>query len=276
MFIPEERETQKDHTAGRVAIPSVKRIARSFGRKAKSYDDHAPVQHDLIKRLVAMLEKSGMGNGRWVDCGCGTGLFARECRAAGMRISIVGVDIAFEPLLVGKKYAAATASIQAAINKLPVKNAAFDGAVLASTFQWLADPSCALARIAALLKPEGVLAFSVFTKGAFLELSTVQQQIGIPVPVNCPEADLFIDMARAAGFYDFKYEQVEKTIRFPTAAAAMKSISRIGGSATAVKPLQRGMLAEFCCAYEERFRTGEGVPLTCRAIVGVCRKGACL
>jgi malonyl-CoA O-methyltransferase len=257
--------------------PPIKRIASAFGRKTATYDTNARIQIELIRLLAARLVTFNKLYGRWIDCGCGTGLFARECLSAGIRSRIIGIDFTFEPLLAATKLSAAsTVTVQADIERLPFKNSMVDGAIIASTLQWLVDPSSALCAIATLLKPHGFLAFSVFTAGSFRELVCLQQQFGIPVPIYCPETDEFLEMARTAGFQDIIFEPVRKTLLYPTATAAIKSVSAIGGTATAGKLLQRKSLLEFCNAYDSRFRTSEGVPLTCQAIVGVCRKGPCL
>jgi malonyl-CoA O-methyltransferase len=254
-------------------VPPRQRIARTFGRKAATYDGHAEVQGELTALLAARLAASGLSSGRWADLGCGTGMFYDVCKKSGLSGRIIGVDISFEPLVVyRKKRTGFSSTIQADIDRLPFKNATFDGAVTASTLQWITNVPEALKNITAILKNGGLLAFSVFVHGSFRELFSIQQQFGIPAPVLCCESSEFVRMLEEAGFADVDYETVEKTARAPTAAMVLKSISAIGGTATAVRLLNRKELAEFCRAYETAFSKGCGVPLTYRAIVGVCRK----
>jgi malonyl-CoA O-methyltransferase len=258
-----------------ILVPPRQRIARAFGLKAKTYGDRAIIQSELIGRLVARLAKSVLPGGKWVDLGCGTGIFAGECRKTGILHRITGLDIAFDPLVVyNKKYPGPSPSIQADIRSLPFKKEVFDGAVTASTLQWLGNDSDTMRNIAAILKPgTGILAFSVFVKGSFRELFSVQQQFGIPAPVLCFEAGEFVRMLEGAGFEAIDYDMVHKTVYAPAAALLLKSISAIGGTATAGKLLNRKELSEFCRAYESRFRTGDGIPLTYRTVIGACRKG---
>jgi malonyl-CoA O-methyltransferase len=259
-------------------VPPLSRISRFFGRKASAYEDHATVQSELIALLAKRLSASGQPGGRWVDLGCGTGMFADASGKNGLFSRLIGVDISFEPLVIyNKKRYHHSLTVQADISRLPLKNKLFDAAVTASTLQWLDHVPDALKDIAAILKNGGLFAFSVFVQGSFRELFAIQRQFGVPVPVRCPETAGFVRALQAAGFEDVNYEEFEKTVHAPTAAMALKNISAIGGTATAaVRMLNRKELMEFCGAYEAAFGSAAGVPLTYRAVIGRCRKGRCL
>jgi malonyl-ACP O-methyltransferase BioC len=254
--------------------PQRQRIARAFGRKAAAYDGSAEVQGELTALLAAKLAAFGLSGGRWADLGCGTGIFADTFEKNESCGLIVGVDISFESLVVNKiKRNGFSPTVQADIGRLPFKNATFDGAVTASTLQWFDSVPDALKNSAAILKNGGVLAFSVFVQGSFRELFSIQQRFGIPAPVRCPETAVFVRALENAGFVDVDYETIEKTVHAPTAAIVLKNISAIGSCATAAaRLLNRKEIAEFCRAYETAFSKGCGVPLTYRAIVGMCRK----
>jgi malonyl-CoA O-methyltransferase len=255
-------------------IPPKRRIARAFGLKAAAYDDHAAINTGLVKRLVAKLADLDRPGGQWIDLGCGTGILAVECRKAGIRSRIVNIDYAFEPLRIAReRHAASCLNVQADIDDLPFKKELFDAAITASTIQWLDNTSDTLHKIAAMVRPGGCIAFSVFVEGSFRELFSIQRQFGIPAPVRCCETGVFVRMLEQAGFAAIAYETVIKTVYAPTAAMLLKSISAIGGTATAGPLLNRKELAEFCRTYENSFRTNDGIPLTYRAIVGGSRKG---
>jgi malonyl-CoA O-methyltransferase len=259
----------------RIAVPPKRRIASAFGRRAADFDGRAPVQSELSALLAAKLAVSGLSDGRWADLGCGAGTFAGECEKRGFRGRIVCVDISFEPLVFCReRRAGPLLTVQADIECLPFQRESFDVAVTASTLQWLDNPPAALKNIAALLKNAGLLAFSVFVEGSFRELFSIQQRFGIPAPVRCLETAVFTGALVDAGFEAVAYETVEKIVHEATAAAVLKSVSAIGSSATAAERLlNRKELAEFCRAYETAFGRCGSVPLTYRAIAGVCRKG---
>jgi malonyl-CoA O-methyltransferase len=273
MFIPEEYSTRKNPSAVHVSVPSKHRIARSFDLKAAAYDDHAAIQAGLIKQLVGKLADIDQPGSRWIDLGCGTGILAQECRKAGISSRIVNIDHAFNPLCIAReRNTAFCVNIQADIDDLPFKKELFDAAIAASTIQWLDNTSDTLHKIAALVRPGGWVAFSVFVEGSFRELFSVQRQFGIPTPVQCIETVRFVHLLEDAGFEGVKYDAANRTAYAPAAAVLLKNISATGGTATAGPLLNRKELAEFCRIYENSFRNGNGVPLTYRAIVGVSRK----
>jgi malonyl-CoA O-methyltransferase len=258
-----------------IAVPPKQRIASAFSRRAAEYDGRAPFQSELCAQLAAKLACAGLLNGRWADLGCGTGTFADECAQKEFRGRIFGVDIAFMPLAVSRKREVVhRLNVQADIECLPFRPCSFDVAVTASALQWLEDLPVALKNIAVMLKNGGVLGFAVFAEGSFRELFLIQQRFGIPAPVRCLETSLFAGALADAGFEKVEYETVEKTHCETTAAAVLKSVSSAGSSATAAERLlNRKELAEFCRVYEGVFGRDGSVPLTYRAIVGICRKG---
>ena len=257
-------------------VPHKRRISRAFGRKAVSYEGRATVQSELITLLAEKIIASRQSGGRWADLGCGTGMFASVCGKKGFFRRFIGVDISFEPLIIyNKKRISSSLTVQADISRLPLKKRTFDAAVCASTFQWLDNVPDVLKDIASILKKGGLFAFSVFIQGSFRELLSVQRQFSIPAPVQCPETAGFVRALKDAGFEGIDYEEVEKTVHAPTAAMVLKNISAIGGTATgAVRLLDRKEIAEFCSLYEAAFGSAAGVPLTYRAVIGRCRKGA--
>lgn len=256
-------------------VPQKRRIVSAFGRKAAIYDRLAEIQSYLITLLAGRLAPLCMTGGRWIDLGCGTGLFAAAAGIKGFSGRIIGVDIAPGPLAVYKaRRPGNPLLVQADLDSLPFISESFDVAVTASTLQWIENVPQALRNIYAILKKDGILAFSVFIRGSFLELFSIQQRYGIPAPVRCFDPGLFAASLEQAGFRDLQYEQAEKTTYAASAAAVLKNLSAIGGTATAAPLLlNRTKLAEFCSAYEARFGGIRGVPFTCRAMVGQCRKG---
>jgi malonyl-CoA O-methyltransferase len=256
-------------------VPPRQRIARAFGRRASSYDRHATVQTELTAELAHRLAASGLSGGVLVDLGCGTGMFEEAFVKNGLHGRIVGVDISFETLGVyRKKHARSPAALQADIGLLPFKDNSFDAAVTSSTLQWIDNLPGAFQHISAVLKNGGLLAFSAFVQGSFRELFALQQRFGVPTPVHCCETAAFVKLLEDTGFETIEYETIEKTVHAPSAAMALRSVSAIGGTANAaVRFLNRKEIAGLCAAYESEYRNENGVPVTYRAAVGVCRKG---
>jgi ubiquinone/menaquinone biosynthesis C-methylase UbiE len=250
-----------------------RRIARTFGLKAKTYESHAVMQTEIISRLLPKIIAYSTKRGLWADLGCGTGILERSLGASPIRI--MALDLAFEPLVVMRRAAQfAIPAVQADIQAIPFKPGVFEGAIIASVLQWLSDPLEALRQISRLLIIERYLIFGAFTKGSFFELFETLAGFGMQPPVNCPASEHLTKEYLTAGFNLVEHEIIERTLFFKDARTILKSISGMGATAREGPLLTRHNLERFCSGYEHRFRTSRGVPLTYRAMIGVCRKAA--
>jgi malonyl-ACP O-methyltransferase BioC len=255
-----------------VITPEKKRIATTFGLKASTYDANAPFQARLLRLLLPSIESVATKDGRWIDLGCGTGLLKALDRD-GIIGCYTGLDIAFNPLTVlQKKPISRVSLIQGDIDHLPMKPGSFEGAVAASSLQWLDDLAAVLSEIASVLSENGHLAFSMFIDGAFAELFKTRSKFGLPQSIFCPGPDRLKELVTRAGFDFVNSETIEEKHFFPDALAVLRSISRMGGSATNGRKLTRRELEEFCRYYTDTFDNQNGVPLTYRAMVGLCKK----
>lgn len=259
-----------------VLIPAKKRIARTFGLKHLTYEENALFQANCVDRLISYIDPVANKNGRWIDIGCGTGIFLDHARSLPVNNrlgSYTGLDIAFEPLRFLKKTAGPAATgIQADIDHLPLKPKVFEGAIAASVLQWIADPAPIFTRIHEILIPAGYFGFSIFINGSFNELFKIRASLGRSLPIHCPEPSTLKAIVADTGFALIQSEIAEEKHYFPDAITLLKSISGMGGAITADNKLTRRQLNEFCLRYEETFRESKGIPLTYRALVGICRK----
>lgn len=266
----EQRKTE----ASAAGTSLKRRIAGSFGLKSSVYDANAVVQRKLIKKLCSAGLRGIADKEVWVDLGCGTGLFGRECASRGTGVRSIGLDLAIEPLRYMKKaMKGGVSAVRGDIDALPFKRGVFDGAVLASTLQWLDDPLGAVPRIAALLRAHGRLLFAIYVSGSFCELIRARSLFALAAPAKLFSPVQLTEAFFKAGLELIHHEIVRTTLYFPDALTLLKSISGIGAAVTAQRPLSRSGLSDFCDAYERMFRAPRrGVPLTYRAMLGVCRK----
>jgi malonyl-CoA O-methyltransferase len=251
-----------------------RRIGRSFGLKAATYEINATMQKEIISKLLPKIASRATKDGLWADLGCGTGMLKRSLGDSSFRM--IGLDLAFEPLILTRSAQFAIPTVQGDLQAIPLKPGVFEGAVIASVQQWLKDPAGALREIYHLLVTEGFLVFGAFTEGSFFELFTTLTGFGMQPPVSCPSPERLTKMYSSAGLTIVEQEIVERTLYFKDARTALKSVSGTGATAHEGRLLTRRNLERFCRDYEHRFRTGSGVPLTYRATIGVCRKAAAL
>ncbi|MGP3971131.1 class I SAM-dependent methyltransferase [Streptomyces sp. 6N223] len=126
-------------------------MAESFGTDAERYDRARPRYPDaLVDRIAAA---AGPGRRRVLDVGCGTGIAARQLRAAGCRVLGVEPDARMADLArrLGDEVEVAT------FEGWDPAGRAFDAVVAATAWHWV-DPVAGAAKAARVLRPGGLLA----------------------------------------------------------------------------------------------------------------------
>ncbi|WP_372404295.1 class I SAM-dependent methyltransferase [Streptomyces luteireticuli] len=124
-------------------------MAESFGSDAERYDRARPRYPDaLIDRIAA-----GSPGPDVLDVGCGTGIAARQFRAAGCRV--LGVDADARMAAFARRYGLETEV--APFESWDAGGRTFDVVVAAQTWHWI-DPVAGAAKAAAVLRPGGRLA----------------------------------------------------------------------------------------------------------------------
>jgi SAM-dependent methyltransferase len=127
----------------------LRQVAESFGVDAQRYDRARPSYPDsLIQRVIAA------SPGReFLDVGCGTGIGARQYRAAG--VTVLGVD----PDTRMADFARQT-GIEVEIGKFETwdpRGRSFDAVVAGQSWHWV-DPVVGAGKAAQVLRPHGLLA----------------------------------------------------------------------------------------------------------------------
>jgi SAM-dependent methyltransferase len=127
----------------------LRQVAESFGIDADRYDRSRPAYPDeLIQRVVAAAP--GID---FLDVGCGTGIGARQYRAAG--INVLGVDVDTRMADFARQ-----TGIDVEIGKFEEwdsQGRAFDAVVAGQAWHWV-DPVLGAAKAARVLRPHGLLA----------------------------------------------------------------------------------------------------------------------
>jgi SAM-dependent methyltransferase len=127
----------------------LRQVAESFGVDAERYDRARPsYPNSLIQRVIAA--SPGL---EFLDVGCGTGIGARQYRAAG--VTVLGVD----PDARMADFARQT-GIEVEIGKFEAwdpRGRSFDAVVAGQAWHWV-DPVVGAGKAAQVLRPHGLLA----------------------------------------------------------------------------------------------------------------------
>jgi 2-polyprenyl-3-methyl-5-hydroxy-6-metoxy-1,4-benzoquinol methylase len=124
-------------------------VAESFGTNADRYDRARPRYPEaLIQRIVAACPGPDV-----LDVGCGTGICARQLRAAGARV--VGLDADDRMAELARR-----SGLRVEVSAFETWDPAgrrFDAVTAAQAWHWI-DPIAGAAKAAEALRPRGLLA----------------------------------------------------------------------------------------------------------------------
>jgi SAM-dependent methyltransferase len=255
-------------------IPSKKQIAAAFSVKASRYRSGAFIQHQILCRLVPLIETAGGFGLPWLDAGCGAGSLDGLLGNKNVSVNLIRTDFAFGVLRSPhREQERRSPAVQSDIEALPFGSCLFGGVVASSVFQWLPRQDLGLREIHRVLAPGGALIFSVFLSGSFCQVFLLRQERNLGIPVHLQSRDEFVDRMRASRLSLAHVETFDEEYYFSSGLGVMKYLSGIGSTAVSGRRLLRKEVLALCDEYEEKFATARGVPLTVCVAFGTAVKG---
>jgi SAM-dependent methyltransferase len=133
-----------------------------FDRAAEFYDQSRAISDDAMAQTIARLSKELDGRGRCLEVGVGTGLVALPLHQAG--IALAGLDLS-APMLGRLLHKAGGRPpfplVRGDATKMPFRDHVFGGAYLRWVLHLIPSWRAALAEMARVVKPKGVVLVSV-------------------------------------------------------------------------------------------------------------------
>ena len=162
-----------------------KAIIRNFSRCAHLYDRYSDVQEETARQLLGTIHKDSFAN--ILEVGCGTGNYTRLLRGRFPEAKITALDISGRMIDVARNKLG-PGNIEFIVNdaEKAVINEKFGLITSNACLQWLDDPGAAIAKYKRLLKPSGVISFSVFGPLTYRELNSAMAGVlgGTTVPAS--------------------------------------------------------------------------------------------
>jgi malonyl-CoA O-methyltransferase len=175
---------------------SLKRMI--FDRAAKTYDEYAVLQHQVIDNLIDRLQFVKFDPKLIMDLGSGTCRAGKLLQREYKKTKIINLDFSEKMLLQGQaknknflKWVRRKEDmyICSDFEQLPFPKNSFDMVWSSSSIQWASDIEQLLREVLNALKPGGLFVFSTFGPETLLELNQISKQI-----FNKLTTSHFIDM----------------------------------------------------------------------------------
>ncbi len=265
----------KDPQASRHAVDK-RLVAAAFNAAAKRYDRHAVLQSTVRERLLERLDVIRIDPGRVLDVGAGTGAASRALAKKYRQAEVIGVDLAFEMLQVGRDRRllrrARRQDVCADAEALPFTHASAELVFSNLTMQWCNELDAVMQECQRVLRPGGLLLFSTLGPDTLSELRASWAQVDDHTHVN-----VFIDMHDVgdalirAGFGGPVMDVENITLTYATVEDLLRDLKAIGAhNVTAARA--RGLTGKRALgllrdAYE-RFRVDGRLPATYEVVYG--------
>ena len=254
-----------------------RRVRAAFDRAAGTYDEAAPLQHEVCDRLLERLEWVKLEPARVLDAGAGTGRGTRGLRRRYPHAQRLGLDLSPAMLREARRrdgWWRRTRWVCGDLEELPFADGVMDLVFSNLALQWCNDLDRTLADVRRVLAPGGLFMFTTFGPDTLRELRTAWQTAD-PDHVH---VNAFVDMHDIgdalvrAGFADPVMDMEMIVLTYPDLARLMADLRAIGAT-NANLGRGRGLATRarfkaLASAYEA-FRQPEGVlPATYEVVYG--------
>ena len=210
-------------------------ITRGFDAAAEEYDEHASLQRDIAKRLIASLEpwRDIIPSGPIIELGCGTGFVTKGLLDLYPKRQIEAIDLS-------------NSMIERCRRKFPDKdNLSFQVAdaeqpshtephyalsIAGYMAHWLKDPARSLAQWLEATQPGGLLLASFPANESFPEWKRHCRELGLPFTGNSlPDVEeMVVKMSVGPSQVDYYEDTVKQT--FNSALDFFQQLRQVGAS----------------------------------------------
>src|SRR5690606_37275269 len=223
-------------TAGATAIQQVDqaRLESIYSQQAVHYDQFAALEREVADRLLERVEFQRREPARIIDLGCGTGYCAAELKRRYRKSEVVAVDFAW-PMC---RLAASRSSflrplrvVCANISSLPFAHRSADLLVANLSLQWSSSLPELFNGLRRVLRPGGLLLFSMPVTDSLLELRQAGSAAGLDTGLaGFPDMHDVGDALQASGFREPVMAAELITLTYPSLEALLRELDAVGAA----------------------------------------------
>lgn len=204
-------------------------VARRFARAAPTYDGAARIQKQTAARLAALLAGERRQPAAILEVGCGTGFFTERLRALFPGASFYVSDLA-APMVRRCRARLSSCHYLVMDAEAPAVRGPFDLVCANLAAQWFADLPAALAGLAKLLAPDGLLAVSLLGERTFREWRAAHVRLGLTAGARrFPSREEIASAFPTGGELSLQGQLV--TERFADGLAFLRALRALGADA---------------------------------------------
>ena len=230
--------TVDSHATNSAEIIDKRSVARAFSRAATVYDSIARLQKNVGEGLLKLINygqrSSSVGNPSILDLGSGTGYFSRQIKCEQDKSSVIELDFSAGMLDESRRVSCLLkliepALVQADFERLPFKAKSFDLIFANLSLQWCSDLASAIQALHALVRNNGVLAFTTVLDGSLQAFRRAGVALDDGPHVNnfCNEEQL-LQCVQQSLFGLVEWKVVDHIETFDTVKEMLVSVKGIG------------------------------------------------
>jgi malonyl-CoA O-methyltransferase len=207
-------------------------VRRSFSNAANSYVSVASHQKRVAEKLVSYYKMFYLSENEGdvvLDLGSGTGFVSDACSEKKLFKQIINLDISEAMLHNSQAINKTNKKICADLQSLPFKNSSIELCLSSYAFQWAHCIEKLFSELYRVLKPGGMLFFSIPGPETFNELKNAWLDVDDAVHVHdfCNDKEI-LNTAFSHGFKALHYNQVYDVLEYGDQKSALQHIKKIG------------------------------------------------
>lgn len=237
-------------------------IKNQFEKSLETYNTNAVVQQIMAQKMVNELCKIRTKFPKILELGCGTGMLTEEI------IKNINFEKYFANDLVEKSKKYITKIVPDAVfihgNAKKINpTAKFDLVISNAMFQWFNNMEVVSAHCTNLLKKDGILAFSSFSKGNFKE---IRELCGLSLEYKSLDE---ITQVFKKDYEILHKEEFSQTLNFDTPLELLAHMKKTGVNSISSKHLTFKEVKDFCENYKNKYPE---INLTYSPVIVICKK----